>query len=118
MPGVRAERKVETMRKVKRIFATTMFIVSMIVATLICSPFWLLKIIVDLVTWLIHAIDALMAKISWIFIKFGWGDDEEEMAEWDECLKAAIERRHEQYESIAELTDGYLTIVYDGFLLK
>ena len=102
--------------KIKRIFAAVIFIALSIVATLIYSPFWLMKIIVDLANWLIHAIDALLAKISWIFIKFGWGDDEEEMAEWDECLKDAIEKRHEQYQSIAELTYGYLTIIYDGFL--
>ena len=106
------------MKKVKRIFATVMFIALTVVATVICSPFWLIKIIVDLANWIIHAIDALIAKFAWIFIKFGWGDDEEEMAEWQDCLETAIERRHEQYESIAELTDGYLTIIYDGFLLK
>lgn len=104
--------------KIKRFFATVMFIALSVVATLICCPFWIMKIIVDLANWLIHAIDAFIAKITWVFVKFGWGDDEEEMAEWDECMKDAIERRHEQYESIAELTDGYLTLIYDGFLLK
>lgn len=106
------------MRKVKRIFATVMFITLCIVATLICTPFWLLKIIIDLVNLIIHAIDALIAKVAWIFVKFGWGDDEEEITEWKDCLQETIEHRHGQYESIAELTDDYLTKVYDDFLLK
>lgn len=106
------------MRKVKRIFATVMFSTLCIAATLICAPFWLLKIIIDLVNWLIHAIDALIAKVAWMFVKFGWGDDEEEMTEWQDAVQTAVARRHEQYESIAELTDDYLTMIYDDFLLK